>query len=147
MSTELQSPLGLKLHSCGVLTVGNGFHKRLSRQNLMIIIPVLWFLAHVHPVVPAAPLCDGISDDTAALQANIDSTGFLEIPSNRTCLSQPLRFPSNFKLVIKPGGILKAGKKWLDGRSFLSAYNCTNITIVGTPGGAGGTIDGSGSQW
>lgn len=113
----------------------------------MAIIPVLWFVTHARPLARATPLCDGINDDTAALQAIIDSTGSLRIPSNRTCLSQPLLLRSNFKLTIETGGILKAGKKWRDGRPFLSAYNCTNITIFGIPGGGGGTIDGSGMQW
>ena len=114
---------------------------------LCVLVPLFSAAPQPKPFkLTLTPACDGTSDDTKALQAALDH-GHLVIPSNRTCLSQPLTLRSHSILVLNPGGVLKAGRKWDDGTPFLYGQNVTNVTILGRSGGGGGTIDGSGAQW
>lgn len=100
-------------------------------------------------------MCDGKTDDTAALQDSLNKAAAIgvavRIPAGAVCLTQPLRLPSNTVLEVDKDGVIKAGAKWTDGRTMLYTSGVppwdngpqgSNITIRG-----GGTLDGSGKQW
>ena len=97
--------------------------------------------------------CDGITDDTTALQAALVACvhNELVLPIGKTCIAYPLTLPSNTNLTIPTNTTLKAGPSnhWPHSPAtthalpFLTAVkNTTNLTITGK-----GTIDGSGAQW
>eukprot|EP01052_Picozoa_sp_SAG31_P029311 SAG31_NODE_2903_length_4928_cov_6.524746_4_plen_553_part_00 len=91
--------------------------------------------------------CDGITDDTTALQAAINGcTGTVALPDGKTCLSHALSLLNGTQLKIPGHSVLKAfpdPSKW-DNRSLYLVH------AAGTHGTAifgGGTIDGSGNEW
>ena len=90
--------------------------------------------------------CDGMSDDTRAIQGAINACAgqgtVIFAGSKAACMSQPLVLPSHTRLFFEAGSVLKAGTKW-NQTAFLSSYGTVNITISGY----GATIDGSGKQW
>ena len=94
--------------------------------------------------------CDGVSDDTAALQVALNACPELVLPAGKTCVSYPLTLGSNSILTIPAGTTLRAGPsiRWPNSSEthafpFLTAPEGTkNLTIRGD-----GTIDGSGQQW
>lgn len=95
--------------------------------------------------------CDNITDDTAAIQAVLDTCSrdmqLIVFPGNRTCLTQPLNLSSHTAIWFEPSAVLRAGDKdtWdrtTPGRTMITAENITNVTITGH-----GTLDGAGAQW
>jgi polygalacturonase len=69
----------------------------------------------------AGAKCDGKSDDTVALQEGLNAGASdgraVVVPVGATCLTQPLKLPSN--LVLQLDGVLKAGAKWTNGKTML----------------------------
>ena len=106
--------------------------------------------------------CDGVTDDTRALQAALTACGAaghpVALPAGKTCISFPLVVPSHSGLVLPAGSVLKAGKSMLWPNASIppnskgedsvahpfitSAKGAVELTFSGA-----GTIDGSGAQW
>ena len=59
--------------------------------------------------------CDNITDDTAAIQAVLDSCSrakqLIVFPGNRTCLTQPLNLSSHTAILLEHSAVLRAGDK------------------------------------
>jgi len=95
--------------------------------------------------------CDNITDDTAAIQAVLDSCSrakqLIVFPGNQTCLTQPLNLSSNTAVWFENNATLRAGDKdtWdrkTPGRTMITAEDITNVSITGH-----GTVDGDGAKW
>jgi polygalacturonase len=95
---------------------------------------------------------DGLADDTAALQAAIDTAtkaggGTVEIPSGNY-LSGPLKLSSNLALHLAKGSVLtllpidRYPGGTARGEDFLSGANLHDVALTGS-----GTIDGQGERW
>ena len=104
-------------------------------------------------------VCDGTTDDTAAIQKALDTCAtthsIVSLPaagramnsSNRTCVSFPLDFPNGTQLFIPAGATLKASTNihlWPNDTmyNFVELKRKRNIIVFGQ-----GTIDGSGPAW
>jgi polygalacturonase len=116
------------------------------------LLPVILFLFLFHTtnacnILAFGAKCDGMTDDTSALQSALNAcsknrTRVVVPNASSACLCQPLKLPSHTFLFLQPGAILKAGVKWNTSTSFLTAGAVNNITISGYKA----TIDGSGEQ-
>lgn len=92
--------------------------------------------------------CDGVTDDTAALQAAIDgcSNTTVALPVGKTCLSHTLALRNGTRFMIPDHSVLKAfpdAGAW-DNKSLwlVQIQHAHDVIMFG-----GGTIDGSGNEW
>ena len=70
--------------------------------------------------------CDNITDDTAAIQAVLDTCSrdmqLIVFPGNRTCLTQPLNLSSHTAIWFEPSAVLRAGDKVFLPRCIRAAF-------------------------
>ena len=134
-----------------LLTCGSG----LPRHSVVAAnrSATVWQEANtsVCKLVPEVGRCDGISDDTASVQAAFDHCAAVGetviIGRGARCTAQPLRLRSHSHVWLEANATIKAGKKWsMDShegiKPFILAENVTNVTVSGM-----GTIDGNGAEW
>mmetsp|Transcript_72427 Transcript_72427/g.120729 ORF Transcript_72427/g.120729 Transcript_72427/m.120729 type:complete len:439 (+) Transcript_72427:69-1385(+) len=91
--------------------------------------------------------CDGITNDTLALQKAIDvCSGTVSLPNGRTCLTHGLALRNGTRFKIPGSAVLKAfpnATAWNNkSLHLIEVRDVRDVVVFG-----GGTVDGSGSTW
>ncbi|WP_263416810.1 glycoside hydrolase family 55 protein [Terriglobus albidus] len=82
-------------------------------------------------------VCDGVTDDTAAIQTVLSRSQKIRIPSGKTVLSGPINVPSNRTIQVDGAMKLKAAT-YAPLTGLLQGHEVSNITVSGK-----GTLDGN----
>jgi hypothetical protein len=78
---------------------------------------ILFLLMGVPAMLAGGIRCDGVSDDTAAIQTALNTQRVVKLPSG-ICLARPLTVPGDRVIEFQPGTTLKSLAGFADGQEF-----------------------------